>query len=530
MRPMLEPDSVQTASESPGASERGLMLDFDRLQTPARDGDILIEPPPDRWPALLAENIRQRRDRRFTLAGQPAGSVLQATRASLLHGPVIASGHQPAFVHPGVWAKHVVLSHAARAFGVEALDLVVDNDAPRSASLPIPVVGPREMVHFGEGTFAAGPAGSAYESRRELTASEIDRIRMELSHALGDRFDRSLMPVYLAGMSKLEHPADSVDQHLAGRLQVDRGLFNIEVAEARVSRVFGGPFLADLLLNPEPFAVAYNRALAKYRQEHRVRAPDRPLPDLVREADRTETALWIYEPRHRRRRLWVSRSSDRVEVFADEVPVGTLSALDLAHDPDTALASLRPWVVRPRALTLTLWARLLACDLFMHGIGGAKYDRITDDMIQRHYRCPPPAYVCVTATLRLPLPSHGVSPSDIQTARRQLRDWRFNPQRHLPHPPDELARERARLIMESDRLRQIRAPHALRRDVYQQIHQVTERLLRLAPEMGSQLLAQIHRLEQQLSSDTIASSREFFYCLQPPGRLEMLAERLCEGW
>ena len=62
-------------------------------------------------------------------------------------------------------------------------------------------------------------------------------------------------------------------------------------------------------------------------------------------------------------------------------------------------------MIRPRALTLTLWARLLVCDFFVHGIGGAKYDRITDGIFRRYYRCEPPPYGCVTATLRLPAAS-----------------------------------------------------------------------------------------------------------------------------
>jgi hypothetical protein len=123
------------------------MLDFNRLQTPPADGDILIEPPPAQWPELMARNIRQRREYRFTLAGEPAERAVQETRAVLIdHDPVVACGHQPAFVHPGVWAKHVVVRHASEAFGVEGLDLVVDNDAPASSSLSVPVVEPDGLV------------------------------------------------------------------------------------------------------------------------------------------------------------------------------------------------------------------------------------------------------------------------------------------------------------------------------------------------------------------------------------------------
>ena len=34
--------------------------------------------------------------------------------------------------------------------------------------------------------------------------------------------------------------------------------------------------------------------------------------------------------------------------------------------------------LRTRALTTTLFARLVLSDMFLHGIGGAKYDQVTD--------------------------------------------------------------------------------------------------------------------------------------------------------
>jgi hypothetical protein len=515
------------------------MLDFNRLQTPPADGDILIEPPPAQWPELMARNIRQRREYRFTLAGEPAERAVQETRAVLIdHDPVVACGHQPAFVHPGVWAKHVVVRHASEAFGVEGLDLVVDNDAPASSSLSVPVVEPDGLVSRREIAFSSGPVGSPYEGRPPLSPEQIARIDRELSDLLGERFEASQMPRYLAHLAQ-PNPRDAVAQHVAGRASVDE-LFEATLPEARVSDAFGGLFLADLLLNPEPFAVAYNQALTKYRQEQGVSSPDRPLPNLGRESDRTEAALWIYQPLQRRRRLWVRRTGDQIELFADAILIGKVPARDLAHNPDATLRTLHPWVIRPRALTLTLWARLLVCDLFVHGIGGAKYDRITDEIIRRYYRCEPPAFACVSATLRLPLPVFDTTLDHLRTAHRHLRDWHFNPQRYLSSQgatiesasglAGELLDERARLIDRSRHLREIRASHLERREVYRAIRQVNEQLVKLVPEREVELNQRIVRLERELSSNEIAQSREFFYGLQPHDRLAALAKRLRDGW
>src|SRR5262249_56991840 len=66
--------------------------------------------------------------------------------------------------------------------------------------------------------------------------------------------------------------------------------------------------------------------------------------------------------------------------------------------------------VRSRALTNTLFARLFLADLFIHGIGGAKYDELTDEIIRRFYGFAPPAYMVLSATLRLPFPIFPATP------------------------------------------------------------------------------------------------------------------------
>jgi hypothetical protein len=57
----------------------------------------------------------------------------------------------------------------------------------------------------------------------------------------------------------------------------------------------------------------------------------------------------------------------------------------------------------PRALTLTMFLRLLAADQFVHGIGGARYDQVTDLLISRHFGLTPPRFAVTTATLLFPL-------------------------------------------------------------------------------------------------------------------------------
>jgi hypothetical protein len=293
--------------------------------------------------------------------------------------------------------------------------------------------------------------------------------------------------------------------------------------------VFGGPFLADLLLNADRFAACYNECLKEYRRQQGVHSPDRPLPDLGKDSDRTETALWVHQPLQRRRRLWVEPRKDRLRCYADATPIGELSSEALIREPDSAVAGLRPWLVRPRALTLTLWARLLACDLFVHGIGGAKYDRITDGIFRGYYRCEAPAYVCVSATLRPCWPLFPITAEDLAVARRQVRDWQFNPQRYSRDLPPSLLAEREELIGRSDSLRQARGPRGQRREVFLAIRAVNTRLVESHPQVGGDLAARRDLLAEQIASNRVAADREYFYALQPGERLSSLARKLTQA-
>ena len=55
--------------------------------------------------------------------------------------PLVVTGHQPELFHPGVWVKNFATAALARAHGGLGLNLIVDNDLPKSASIRVPRVG-----------------------------------------------------------------------------------------------------------------------------------------------------------------------------------------------------------------------------------------------------------------------------------------------------------------------------------------------------------------------------------------------------
>ena len=370
----------------------------------------------------------------MTLGGVDLRAHRRALRQELAgadHGPIVATGHQPEFIHPGVWAKHVVAGRLARGAGGRAVNLVVDSDAPNDVRLPIPSMesGSLELRSL---RFADVPVGTSYEDFPFADGDAIRRLRSQVCEAMGDRFGASLMPAYLDALNEAPDADDWVGQTMHARKTLERSM-GIDMIEHRVSRVWVGPLLGEMIGNAHRFAACHNAALADYRKRYRIRSPQRPIPDLAMDGPRCEVAAWVQQGAEPRRRLFVERVADTVKLFAGTQriatwSVGRLSDWDRAREDLRGLSEFR---FRPRALTLTLWARLCLCDLFIHGIGGAKYDRITDRLIECYFGIPAPAIACVSATLLLDLPHENVTADALRQSRQRLRSLHYNPQRHL---------------------------------------------------------------------------------------------------
>ena len=87
--------------------------------------------------------------------------------------------------------------------------------------------------------------------------------------------------------------------------------------------------------------------------------------------------------------------------------------------------------LRTRALITTMAARLLLGDLFIHGIGGAKYDQLTDRIIAQFFGFEPPGYMVVSGTLQLPISRPAVATESVQQLRQRIRELEFHPERFI---------------------------------------------------------------------------------------------------
>ncbi len=543
------------------------MIDYDRLKAPTGQMEVLVEPDGGTIRRILNGDMGdsgQASFRGVRILDRTVGELRDSLRARLgLASPLIVTGHQTEFYHAGVFIKSIAAAQLAGACTDakgSAAFLSVDSDTLKRRDLIVPQTTPGGLRRVAV-PFTDAPLDLACESLpaapREHWLEFFTRVASMLYH-----YPESLLKAFVdgwlecgsrSGRNRLEADTtiDFCEATAAGRAAVERALGLQPLRELRMSRLCSTPefvaFVSHIVLDAGRFAEAYNAAQSAYRERFHIRSEQRPAPPLALANGRVEAPFWLLGPDGRRRRLFVSASAKQIELFAgagtearstggDAIAgndaIGVLDTAEL-RTADRAPAHwhqrLSGWRVRPRALTLSAFARMFLADLFIHGIGGARYDAMTDDFSMHFFGAPPPPIACVTATLRLPLPTTGVTPDALRQARLAARDVRHNPQRRLANLPEDLVRQRRDLARRSDELRRdFPGDHAARRAVFEAIHEANARLLAAHPWGAARLDQRVEQLEQDWRIEQIALDREYFYALHRISDMRRLADKVRE--
>lgn len=310
----------------------------------------------------------------------------------------------------------------------------------------------------------------------------------------------------------------------AAASRTNLGLANLELPVSRLadSRAFL-LFVAEMLRRRDDLFDAYNGALAEYRRVYRERSAAQPVPDLARDGPRIELPFWAWRRHERRRRLWAETApAGGLRLTADGLALGHL-APDRLRCPDEAAAHLKTlrdagWKIRPRALSMTLFTRLCVADVFIHGLGGALYDKITDAMFERLFGVQAPELVLASCTVHLPLETFPSTPRDLQAARRAVRDWKYNPDRLLP--ADVLRGPASAPSSTRNAASSPRGPtRADRRRDFLRVRALNGRLAAFDPDGPAAAQRRLARVHRELRQNAILRGREYPYCLYPHRQL-----------
>jgi hypothetical protein len=499
------------------------------LRAPEADGAVLVDPPLADVERVLTDNRRLLDRADLDIMGRPLSELRRQARQSAVAAArdylrqagepvptfddqsIVLVGHQPELFHPGVWIKNFVVNRLARTHGATPIHLIIDNDTAKTTAVRVPLqahrpqpVGLVESVPFDEWTGEI-PYEELQVRDEGLFASFSERV----AAAMHRWRPEPILPRFWAEVCRHTQRTPLIGERLAaGRRTIERdwGCHNLELPISRLCAT--EPFLSfayHLLTDLPRFHTIHNECLREYRRRFRLRSRSHPVPELTATNDWLEAPFWAWtaDDPHRRR-LMARTQTKGIELRIDNrppVPTSQHSALSTQHSVK----------IRPRALTNTLFARLFLGDLFIHGIGGAKYDELTDMIIRRFYGIEPPRFMTVSGTLRLPLPAFDVDNSDCERLARTVRDLHWNPQRYLPADVD--GRARALATQKEEWIARPTSTRPERRLRCQQLKALTADLRPFVAESEADVRQALQTCEQQLQANAVLRRRDYAFCL-----------------
>lgn len=474
------------------------MTAHQRFHVPTRNGEVLAVPDFDSIPELIEKNRRGLDGSGVVIGGLPLRELRALARREVLErcespgidvpglssGPLLLTGHQPELSHPGVWAKNFVLNSLACRVGGIPLNLIVDNDTLKSTSLRLPAfqTGEPATTHLENLPFDVFTGEVPYEDRPVLDASLFRSFPERTAPYWRNWNYEPLLPqVWREGRTIGE-------AFVAARRDREKawGCHNRELSVSRLSQTVAfGQFARHILEDLPRFREVYNVAIQSYRRANRIRSHSHPAPELG----------------------------------ADEAPFWVRTGADGQRERATPSSDIR--TLRPRALTLTLFARVCLSDFFIHGIGGGKYDEVTDQIIRDYFGIEPPAYQVLSATLHLPLPTFPGTVERVKQVEQLLRDLHWNPQFYLTH--EQLIHPQLQqLVVMKDKLIRSEPPlndHPARRQWFRTLQQVTDRLRPFIAKRIPAAEEDERRLRQEVEANEVLRRRDYAWVFYPEANL-----------
>ena len=515
-----------------------------QFRVPQESGKALIDPPLARLRKSLHAIDVDASLSGLEFCGQPISLVRRQARREVLElaqrytgqyrdvpaqfnsvsdaTPILLSGHQPELFHPGVWFKNFLQSHLAAASGSVAINFLVDNDLCRNTAIRVPTRSVDGSILASSVAFDA-PRDSIPWELRLLGDAECWRqfptvVRKTLLSELDSPLLSDLWRYALESVSRTGRIGYAIAE-ARHRLEGEIGLQTLEVPLSQLvsTRAFAR-FSVQLLSELPHLQTVYNAQREHYRALHHIRSQAHPVPALEQQHGWLEAPWWVYRPEApKRQRLWV-KLVDNSLMLSDRA--GWQAVIEGRLECDQAAAQ---WLdilsdgvcLRPRALLTTMYLRLIVGDAFIHGIGGGKYDQLTDTIIHEFFGVAPPDVIVASATLRLPAVAiESATAMSSQHHRERLWQLKYHPESAVE--PAAIDAESGEVESLLARKRQLLANIPQRGEKWDWHHRITAVNRRLAELSTAQTTAAKQQLDLanvEERQKRILASREYSFCL-----------------
>lgn len=437
--------------------------------------------------------------------------------------PLIMTGHQPVPFHGGLTFKYHCTEQTAIARQAIAVSVMIDTDEGDPGAFEYPQVDPdadqsqSTQLRRQKTSLCPSPGVLGFVALRgaDELQQQSQAITRDLEQAAGADAAVAFREVADAWQRLARVGASAAEASLI--LRWSQGIGS-RMLELPLSAICCFPevqeFTAGVLSDVAAFAQSCNQGLHEFREAHGISNPANPFPDLQVESGRTELPFWVLDTAQgTRRRLFAETADGAIRLFADDTELTSDYSGDIAELPDHLL--LRNLQLIPRGVLITAILRLLFADLFVHGTGGGHYDEFTTQFIRRWWDVEPPPFVVASGSRYL-FGERREEIQQLQALNKDLRDLRFNPQRHFGQdvfPPDverrlqDLAQDKESVVAA---LKSARTEGRSAKDLGHRIQLISDEMRSVVDDAFSSQLAALNELTAQTESAVTCRTYPWF--------------------
>jgi hypothetical protein len=520
------------------------------LNVPDEKNIIFVSPQYASWEQLLSRNklILQKQAgggaSRTELLNIAKNYTKAMTPAACFEGigeNIIVTGHQAIWHHCGILAKNAITSKFAADVNGCPIHLVLDHDVCDTA-----IVLPKKQMD-GDWCFEKieiepaqnpvplgfRPAPKGHAPQKEIIQALSDAI----GRIYGKQFCCMIWSQYLGLPSNCLPDFKNVADFITCFQAMLNSALGIKMLYLPVSLLSASScftdFAASVIINASYFAHSYNNAAfdqMKYKNNN-TSETIRPLT-VDYSKGFIELPFWLVSSQGRRTSLYVKLAdSGKIKICTAATGLGGLdsSENDGKIEQLKIILNQQKYYLWPKAVTLTLFVRLFLADWFVHGVGGAFYESITDKIIEDYYRIEKLRFGVATATVTLPLcDCAGTAGETSDELKLRLRDFKYNPEKFIEAPLMQTEPVKS-LLDKKKKLIEITHNHCLtaqeKKSAWEAIATVNKALFQFTKNALQNLNEKIKQLDSRCLAQQVLNCRQYFFGLLPEEILKDMLQK-----
>ena len=307
---------------------------------------------------------------------------------------IIATGHQPIFYYPNILCKNFFVSKNAKELNMLPLNIVVDTDL-FEIKIPVPY---KENNKYKINYFEIPNPQNLTFNQFKINLNELEKFFKKIEKSLKTlkiesvtnnfkNYYRNFLKFY----KKNENFVDTITQ-LRKDFEKNIGINLIDIKVSKISKTFAFyKFFFYIVKNIESFSEIYNTQLKEKKFKE--------AKPLKIDSKNFELPFWYFE--NRRLNLFLQKNNKNIIFFSEKEKIIELNIEKFSEDEILNILKNR-LIIFPKAITLTLFIRLFLANLFIHGTGGSRYEKIGDFIIENFFNLKNLKYIVVTGEISFP--------------------------------------------------------------------------------------------------------------------------------